>query len=266
MCHHGVMANTTTSSQPRVFDGLVARAARLLARGVYRSVEVDNPEPGWSDHPCMLLANHPTGLSDPALLFGLLRRSPRFLAKSTLWDARLMGWFLDRVGAIPVYRRMDDADTSRNVEMFSAAIAVLQQGESLALFPEGKMHADPNLGEIKTGAARLALGAYESGTSGMRIVPAGIHFEDRAAVRARAYVQVGDVIELDDEIEGIVAGAALTAEDRDAVYRLTEEMTHQLQRVSPGFADVGATVRTTVTSANGCPRAFISPARSRILS
>ena len=83
---------------PGVFTRLIARAARLLAKGLYRSVEVSNPDPGWSRAPVIMVANHPTGLSDPALLLGLLSRSPRFLAKSTLWDTRGVGWFLDRIG------------------------------------------------------------------------------------------------------------------------------------------------------------------------
>jgi 1-acyl-sn-glycerol-3-phosphate acyltransferase len=140
---------------PRPFQRLIARAARLLARGIYRSVEVDNTERGWSHHPSIIVANHPTGFSDPALLFGLLERNPRFLAKATLWDTLGVGWFLDGVGAIPVYRAQDGS-TTRNAEMFAAAYVALGEGEAIAVFPEGRAYEPPHLAPMskpQSGAA-----------------------------------------------------------------------------------------------------------------
>ena len=177
--------------RPRVFDRLIAKASRLLAKGVYQSVEVANPEPGWSRHPALIVANHPTGFSDPALLLGLLGRSPRFLAKSTLWKTPGVGWFLNRIGAIPVHRAQDGGTTG-NAEMFASAYDALEHEEIIAIFPEGEVHAEPSLGPVKTGAARIVLGAYDAGVSGLQVVPIGIHLEEKAAIRSRAFVQVGE--------------------------------------------------------------------------
>ncbi len=232
------MATATSRSAPRpkAFQRLIARAARLLARGIYRSVEVDNPEPGWSWYPAIVVANHPTGFSDPALLLGLLERSPRFLAKATLWNTPGIGWFLDRLGAIPVYRA-EDGSTNRNTEMFSAAYEALRQGYLIALFPEGGVRETPSIGEIKTGAARLALGAVAAGVTDLRIVPVGLHFEDKAALRGRAYVRVGDVLDADSELERVLGPGAHDAEDREAVDRLTDEIGSRLRAVAPEYTD-----------------------------
>jgi 1-acyl-sn-glycerol-3-phosphate acyltransferase len=232
------MTDTEIAKQPapRVFDRLIAKASRLLAKGVYRSVEVANPEPGWSEHPALIVANHPTGFSDPALLLGLLGRSPRFLAKSTLWKTPGVGWFLDRIGAIPVHRAQDGG-TRGNAAMFASAYDALERGEIIAIFPEGEVHDQPSLGPVKTGAARIVLGAYDAGVSGLRVVPIGIHLEEKAAIRSRAFVQVGEVIDLDAAIPDLFAGETPSPENRGAVNLLTGEIETRLQRVSPGFDD-----------------------------
>ena len=232
------MTDTDVAKQPapRAFDRLIARASRLLAKGVYQSVEVANPEPGWSEHPALIVANHPTGFSDPALLLGLLGRSPRFLAKSTLWNTPGVGWFLDRIGAIPVHRAQDGG-TSGNAEMFASAYGALRSGEIIAIFPEGRVHDEPSLGPVKTGAARIVLGAHDAGVAGIRVVPIGIHLEERAAIRSRAFVQVGEIIDLDAAIPDLLAGETPSPENHEAVNLLTGEIETRLQHVSPGFDD-----------------------------
>ena len=220
---------------PGLFTRLIARAARLLAKGLYRSVEVSNVDPGWSRAPVLMVANHPTGMSDPALLLGLLGRSPRFLAKSTLWDTPGVGWFLDRIGAIPVYRAQDGS-TGHNAEMFRDVVEVLRHRETVTLFPQGRVFDEPYLGPIKTGAARIALSAYSADVDGLNVVPVGIHLKEKAAIRSRAFVQVGDVVDLDDELaERDLLDAS--PEDVALVHRLTGEIEERLARVSPGFVD-----------------------------
>ena len=230
------MSNTaTTRATPtRPFARVIARGARLLARGIFRSVEIDNPEPGWSHGPAILVANHPTGFSDPALLLGLLESNPRFLAKSTLWKTPGLGWFLDRIGTIPVYRA-EDGSTAKNAQMFSAAIGALSTGANIAMFPEGHASSAPYLAPIKTGAARLALGARSEGVRGLRLVPVGIHYEDAAGIRTRAYVRVGDVLDLDSGLDTTGVTPNADAEDHEAVRRLTAEIEERLRRSAPDY-------------------------------
>lgn len=208
----------------------------MLARGIYRSVEVDNPHPGWSHGPAIVTANHPTGFSDPALLLGLLESSPRFLAKATLWKVPGLGWFLDRIGAIPIYRAQDGT-TARNSEMFKAAFDALADGATIALFPEGGANDAPTLAPIKTGAARLALGARAEGVRGTRIVPIGIHYERKAGIRTRAYVRVGDVLDVDVELDDLEILPTADADNHDSVRRLTGEIENRLRSSAPDFAN-----------------------------
>lgn len=89
-------------------------------------------------------------------------RVPRFLAKSSLFKAPVIGPVLKSAGQIPVYRESADA-----AQALSAAIAAVGQGHCVALYPEGTLTHDPAMWPMsgKTGAARIAL------TTGAPIIP-----------------------------------------------------------------------------------------------
>jgi hypothetical protein len=74
----------------------------------------------------------------------------------------------------------------------------------LALFPEGTSHDDPRMKPLKSGAARIALGAASSGEGlPLSIVPAGLTFTDKRTFRSEVLLAFGPPIE--------VAPAPLTA-------------------------------------------------------
>src|SRR6185295_2215516 len=102
--------------------------------------------------------NHPNGLVDPLFLLCYAPRPVSFLAKAPLFHYFFIGPIVRAFDAIPVYRKQDDTGGS-NRETFAHARAVLQRGGSIAIFPEGTTHDDPSLRELKTGVARIALGA-----------------------------------------------------------------------------------------------------------
>lgn len=81
-------------------------------------------------------------------------RVPRFLAKSALFDGWFVGMMLRGTRQIPVYRETADA-----ADAFRAAVAAIESGECVAVYPEGTLTRDPDLWPMtgKTGAARLAL-------------------------------------------------------------------------------------------------------------
>lgn len=186
----------------RRIDRWVAALARLVLRVFFRRVEVVGAERLPRDRPLVLVANHVNGLVDPLLLWGPLAVHPRLLAKSTLWKNPFIRPWVELAGAIPVYRRQDLADTSKNVETFARSTEVLAAGGALALFPEGGSHHEPGLQPLKTGAARIVLDAEARHPGlGVRIVPVGLLFERKQKFRSRALVQVGVPIDPAAEAE-----------------------------------------------------------------
>jgi 1-acyl-sn-glycerol-3-phosphate acyltransferase len=208
-------------------DGFVDHLARLLRRLFFRSVEVEGRERIPHDAPLVIVANHHNSLVDPLLLFATLGVTPRFLAKSTLWDLPGIRQLLDLAGAVPVYRRQDEGvDTSQNEETFARCFDELAAGGCIALFPEGISHDAAGLAPLKTGAARIVLGSMrERGTSGLRIVPVGLTFEAKGVFRSRALVRIGE------PLDPAAWDRAADHDAREAVRSLTDAIHQALRRV-----------------------------------
>ena len=225
------------ASVRRVVDRCLGGVALLAVRGLFRSVEVVDFQ-GRHLHrgrPVLVVANHFNGFVDPVLVAAALGRVPRFLAKATLWKVLPARPFLWLAGLIPVHRP-EDHEGAANVGAFDAAVRVLARGGVVAVFPEGTTHDVPRLARIRTGTARIALAARAAGVDGLRILPVGITFEDKVALRSRALVRAGTVIDLDDELGALVdPGTAADESNHEAVRRLTTEVESRLRDVSPDY-------------------------------
>ena len=212
-------------------DGFVERLAQLLAQVFFRAIEVEGADRIPRGVPLVVVANHHNSLVDPLLVFGMLGVRPRFLAKSTLWDVPGIRQLLDLAGAVPVYRRMDEGvDTSKNDETFARCFDELAAGGSIALFPEGISHDAPALAPLKTGAARIVLGALrERGATGIQILPVGLTFDEKGIFRSRVLVRVGEPID-----PGTWQRAA-EHDPREATRSLTAAIARALSRVTLNY-------------------------------
>lgn len=198
--------------------------ASVSCRIFYRLHVAGNGVP--PNGPVLLVANHPNSLLDPFLVTVAGRRPVRFLAKAPLFSDPLIGWGVRAVGAIPVYRRMDDpTQTGRNEETFRAVHAALGQGSAVGIFPEGISHDRPALVPLKTGAARIALGAVPLTGGTFPIVPVGLVFDAKAEFRSSAYILVGPPVPWEDlareGVESPTAVRALTRRIDDAMHEVT---------------------------------------------
>lgn len=175
---------------------------RVVLKIFFRRVEVVGEEQIPLDRPVVLVANHVNGLVDPLLILGPLPVWPRLLAKSTLWKNPVIRPWLDLAQVIPVYRQQDQVDTAANEQTFARCHDVLLHGGAICLFPEGKSHNEPMLQPLKTGLARIVLGAERKQPGlGIRIIPVGLTFDAKESFRSRALVQVGEPIDPAPEIE-----------------------------------------------------------------
>lgn len=233
------MSRATPSIARRSTDRALAWLARVLLLGFYRRVEVHPRRPELGHRPVLVVSNHFNGFVDPVMLVRVLGRVPRFLAKSTLWDVVVARPFLALAGVIPVYRKADvGKGTAQNASTFSACHEVLRKRGVVAIFPEGTTHDRPQLSEVRTGAARIALGAKAAGVEGVVILPIGLTFDDKIALRSRALAQVGEPIDIDASIGRYVAdGEEVAEENHAAVDRLTVAIADRLQAVSPHYDD-----------------------------
>ena len=167
----------------------------LILRVFFRRIEVSGAKRVPAHGPVIFVLNHPSGLIDPAFLLCLAPRRVSFLAKAPLFRMPIVGLFCRAFQAIPVHRRQDaDSDPAQNRETFDTARAVLAGGGAIGIFPEGTSHSDPKLRPLKTGAARIALGAAAAlgNEPPVMIVPAGLYYRAKRTFRSAALLYFGE--------------------------------------------------------------------------
>src|SRR5919107_9374 len=174
----------------RLVHAVISVALRLFFRRIETSRARLVPDSG----PLIFALNRPNGLIDPGLVFAALPRRISFLAKSTLFRLPVVGWLLRTVEALPLYRRSDAGeDVSQNMRTFEACRRLLLRGRCIALFPEGLSHNEPKLQPVKTGAARIALGAN---VEGLKIVPVGLYYTSKTSFRGEALLRFGESLDV----------------------------------------------------------------------
>ena len=161
---------------------------RLCLRIFFRRIEVQGLERAPRTEPVIFAVNHPNGLVDPLFVLCYVGRPVSFLGKAPLFRYPVIGWFARKLETIPVYRKQDDTKGSHR-ETFEKSRDVLRRGGTIAIFPEGTTHDDPQLRELKTGAARIALSA---GVGEAFVVPTGIYYTAKHVFRSAALVVFGE--------------------------------------------------------------------------
>lgn len=113
--------------------------------------------------PAVVASNHPSYL-DPILISLQVRRPIRFMAYHALFKVPLLGTMLRAFGAFPV-----DTRPGRGREAYARARALVEAGEVVGIFPEGRRSRTGWMeASLREGAARLA---WETGAP---LVPATI--------------------------------------------------------------------------------------------
>ena len=183
------------------------------------------------DGPVLLVANHTNSLMDPPLVVVAAKRKVRFMAKYTLFTHPGISWLVKAVGSVPVYRQQDDRKlVSQNFDSFRDVSSALADGYAVGIFPEGISHSASRLQPLKTGAARIALGAALKVGRSFPIVPMGLVFRDRRAFRSAAHVVVGDPFAWDDI-------ALRGPNDKEAVRELTRRIEASMRSVTLNLTD-----------------------------
>lgn len=214
------------------FGGLVARLWTIV---MFDGVEVTGRRP--HDGPRLIVANHFGGLVDAIVVVRALGGMPHIVAKSTLFKTVPLRWILRILGVVPVYRQADHSDMTKNTSSFDEVAKALRKGRSVLIFPEGTVTDTQQLQRVRTGAARMAARAIETGTENLAIVPVGITYEDKVSTRSRVLVEVGEPI-MHDEIIDLAGGTEIGEGNRQLVADLTDVTRTRLAAVSPDYGSL----------------------------
>jgi len=151
------------------------------------------------------------------------RRRIRFMAKKGAFKGWPLGAFMRNMKHIPV-------DRSAGSHAYDEAIAALQQGELIGVFPEGTVSRSFEVQRLKAGAARLA---QQAGVplvpvavwGAHRILTKGAKGKQRERLGVPVYVAIGEPLTVgpDDDVH----------DASDALRATLQTMTDHLQDIYP---------------------------------
>jgi len=115
------------------------------------------------DQPVIYMSNH-QGNFDIHALFRAIPYRFSWIAKEELFSVPIFGYSMRRAGYVP----LDRSDGRQALKSMERAAALIRQGRSVVIFPEGTRTSDGNLLPFKKGGFLLA------GKAGVPIVPVTI--------------------------------------------------------------------------------------------
>ena len=170
----------------------------------YRKVEITGQEHIPAEGPIMICANHSNAFLDPLLMGVPFPRHVWYLARGDVFKGPAVNRILHALGILPIYRKQEGADNlEKNAEVFETCYRFLGKGGVIGIFPEGNAERESHLRPLKKGAARILLGACETGNvkSALYVVPAGINYEFPDHFYSRLHLRYGRPIEVSDYLE-----------------------------------------------------------------
>ena len=153
-------------------ERIIKNIAGLAIRLIYRSVTVRGIPGETASGPQLTVSNHFGGFADALIQAYALDRVPRFIARDVIWKFPIAKQVMEFVRAIPTHKP-EDKGPAGNDQMFHSTYEALGEGDLVMIFPEGVTVDDPSMARVKTGAARIALGARASGSPASRSSPPG---------------------------------------------------------------------------------------------
>ncbi|KOY86162.1 hypothetical protein AD998_08375 [bacterium 336/3] len=179
---------------------LLRPIVQLALKIFFKRLQVHNKYLLNIEEPIIYVANHPNTFMDPSIIAVLSKKRVHFLSNGSVFNKFTRPIF-KFFNMIPIYRKTDKSDkpisqAELNKMSFQKCYDFLAQKGTLLIFPEGTSIIERRLREIKTGTARIALGAeYENNFSlGLKIVPIGINYSDADKFRSEVFVNVGEPI------------------------------------------------------------------------
>lgn len=194
---------------------------RFFFRKTFRLHADRFPEKG----PLIICANHPGAFLDPIVIAASTKRRIYFLAKAAVFKGAFAKWLLPKFNMIPVYRKQDDpTQMHKNDETFSKCYEHLLRGDAILIFPEGVSQLERKLNEIKTGAARIALGAaaLSEFKQEVKIQCIGINYDDPNLFRQDVLLSYSEPIVVNDYQK------QYSENQKDAVSEVTNEIRSRL--------------------------------------
>lgn len=188
-----------------------------LARGLFR-IKVVGSERVPASGAYVIAPSH-RSLLDAFFAALITRRRVRFMAKEELWKIKLLGRLVEALGAFPVSRGAADRAALRE------AMACVEDGEPLVIFPEGTRRSGPRITDLHDGAA------YVAARRRVPVVPVGIAGSEEILAKGAKLPKLRRVVLVVGEpIEAVAPDGEGGPVPRSAVRDLTAGIEVALQK------------------------------------
>ena len=200
---------------------------RLTANAYFRSIYIKGKENIPKDKPVIFAANHPSSFMDPILLGVNLNRSLFFLARGDIFKNKMVRKLFDKLHMIPVYKPdLSPDQVHKNEMIFEKCYEYLERNKAVMIFPEGISKTERRLRPIKTGIARIALGAEEKNNFNLDlcIVPIGLNYSNPHYFKSDVFVNIGAPISVSEYQEDFLK------DSKEGVLQLTDRVKSELEK------------------------------------
>ena len=212
-----------------IFYNLIKLLIKFAIEVFFDEIESHLDEFIPTEGPLIIAANHPSSIMDALVLGVKTPREIHYIGHSGLFSNAFISKFLLAMGIIPVYRREDNQEKNvNNEDMFQAAYKILKEGKCIGIFPEGTSQTDRKVLKLKTGTARIALGAEKQNdfNLGLSIIPLGLYFTARHRFRSKVLLNFGKPIPISEFKE------IYEKDEYEGVHRLTDRISDELVKLT----------------------------------
>ena len=123
----------------------------MLIHTIYR-VRVSGMENIPVDGPVIVASNH-VSFADPLILGGMIRRPVNFVMYYKIYKIPVLNFIFRTGKAIPIAGRSENPEVLDNA--YRLMHGVLEEGDVLGIFPEGKITSDGEINEFKPGIDKV---------------------------------------------------------------------------------------------------------------
>jgi len=200
---------------------------KLSIQGFFRDIHFIGKENLELDG-AILVSNHPSALMDPIVIAAFSKKRLSFIAGAEWFGSGIKDWiFKKQFNMIPVQRPwlVKNGEKVSNKDMFEACYKSLDEGKRIIIYPEASSLTVPWIRELKSGAARIKIGAdhYMKGNKVTKIVPIGMNYANAHRFHSDLLVNVGKPIDFGE----ILTDQSI--DDKERSDRMTEVIRKEMK-------------------------------------
>ena len=180
---------------------LLKNIVKLAINVYFKKVHIEGRENIPTKGPFLIVANHPSSFLDPISIAILVKQKISFLAGGFMFKNKFIASILRGLNMVAIYRAQDNPGVlSNNDDVFKDCYKKLRDKGAIMIFPEGTSEMERRLRKIKTGAARIALGAEKENNYDLNVVilPVGLNYSKSSRFRSEMTINIGTPINVLD--------------------------------------------------------------------